>query len=76
MSQTLTQSEYLPIGKMAKMTGYSPDFLRKNIGILFFEGTHFFKKQNRSDWKVSSMIAWIENKNMSTQAKDILKMVS
>jgi len=67
---------YLKTNDMAKLVGYSKDYLLKYRGILFFEGTHFFTKDNRTNWKVSSIIAWIENKNMSDKAKNILDMVS
>jgi len=69
-------NEYLPISKMAEKIGYSIDYLKKNRGILFFEGTHFFSKPKRTDWKVEPMIAWIENKDVSQEAKEILELVS
>jgi hypothetical protein len=71
-----TESLYLQTRPMAKMIGYSKDYLLRNRGILFFEGTHYFTKPRRTDWKVSAMIAWIENKSISDQAKEILDLVS
>ena len=61
---------------MAALIGYSGDYLLQNREVLFFEGTHFFPKEKRIDWKVSKMIEWIENKNLSDKAKDILDLVS
>ncbi|UFH58861.1 hypothetical protein [Sulfurovum mangrovi] len=68
--------QYLKTNDMAKMIGYSKDYLLKHKGVFFFEGTHYFTKQKRTNWKVSSMIAWIENKNLSDKAKEILDLVS
>jgi len=67
---------YLKTNDMAKLIGYSKDYLLKYRGVFFFEGTHFFTKNNRTNWKVDSIIAWIENKNMSDKAKNILNLVS
>lgn len=67
---------YLSTNKMAKLIGYSSDYLLKNRDILFFEQVHYFPKDNRINWKVSKMIEWIENKNISPQAKIILDFVS
>ena len=73
-------SDYLPTPKMAEKIGYSSDFLFKNVGIIFQENIHFFTKDSgkkkRMDWKVSSMIGWVENKDISDKAKNILDMVS
>jgi len=67
---------YLKTNDMAKMIGYSKDYLLKNRGVLFFEGEHFFTKKGRTNWKVSRIVEWIENKTMSDKAKNILDMVS
>lgn len=67
---------YLKTKDMAALIGYSGDYLLQNREILFFEGTHYFPKEKRIDWKVSKMIEWIENKNLSDKAKDILDLVS
>ncbi len=61
---------------MAKILGYSNDFLLNNRGIIFFEGEHYFPQDKRINWKISAMQNWIENKSVSTQAQEILKMVS
>jgi hypothetical protein len=61
---------------MAKLIGYSGDYLLKNREVLFFETVHYFPKEKRIDWKVSKMIEWVENKNISTKAKAILDLVS
>jgi len=67
---------YLKTNDMAKMIGYSKDYLLKNRGVLFFENIHYFPKDKRTNWKVSTMIEWMENKNVSDKAKDILDLVS
>ena len=67
---------YLKTNDMAKLIGYSGDYLLKNRDIIFLQGTHFFPKNKRIDWKVSKMIEWVENENISTQAKEILDLVS
>lgn len=67
---------YLKTNDMAKLIGYSGDYLLKNREVLFFEGTHYFPKEKRIDWKVNPMVAWVENKNLSSKAKEILDMVS
>jgi len=67
---------YLKTNDMAKRIGYSRHYLLKNRDILFFEQIHYFPKEKRLDWKVDKMIEWIENKNLSTQAKNILDLVS
>jgi len=69
-------SEYMSTPKMAQFIGYSKDYLMKHREVLFFHGTHYFTRDKRINWKVSEMIAWIENKNMSKKAKEILDMVS
>lgn len=61
---------------MAKHLGYSSDFLLNNREVIFFEGEHYFTQNSRINWKVSKMTDWIENRNVSTQAQEILKMVS
>ena len=61
---------------MAKSLGYSADFLLKNRELIFFEGEHYFTKDKRINWKITAMIDWIENRNVSIQAQEILKMVS
>jgi hypothetical protein len=67
---------YLKTNDMAKLLGYSGDYLLRNRGILFFENVHYFPKEKRLDWKVDKMIEWVENKNISAQAKAILDLVS
>jgi len=71
-----TDSQYLQTRQMATLIGYSKDYLLRNRGILFFEGTHYFTKPRRTDWKVAAMIAWVENQTISDQAKAILNLVS
>jgi len=71
-----TDPLYLKTNDMAKRIGYSRDYLLKNRSILFFEDEHYFPKEKRIDWKVDKMIEWVENKNISSQAKDILDLVS
>jgi len=61
---------------MAKLIGYSGDYLLKNREILFFKGVHFFPKEKRIDWKVDKMIEWVEGNSLSDQAKNILDLVS
>ena len=67
---------YLKTNDMAKMIGYSGDYLLKNREVTFFQGIHYFPKEKRIDWKVDKMIEWVENKNISAQAKAILDLVS
>ena len=70
-------SHYLKTSDMALLIGYSSDYLLKNKEVLFFEDIHYFSKNKRTNWKVSMMIAWVENKNqISQKAKDILDVVS
>ena len=71
-----TDSLYLQTSQMARLIGYSKDYLLRNRGVLFFEGIHYFRKPRRTDWKVSAMIEWVENKTLSEQAKSILDLVS
>jgi hypothetical protein len=67
---------YLKTNDMAKMIGYSKDYLLKNRGVLFFENIHYFSKDKRINWKVSKILEWVENTNVSSKAKDILDLVS
>jgi len=67
---------YLKTNDMAKLIGYSGDYLLKNREVLFFQNVHYFPKEKRLDWKVDKLIEWVENKNLSTQAKAILDLVS
>jgi len=67
---------YLKTNAMAKLIGYSGDYLLKNREILFFKGVHFFPKEKRIDWKVDKMIEWVEGNSLSDQAKNILDLVS
>ncbi len=67
---------YMKTTAMAKRLGYSSDFLLNNRGIIFFEGEHYFPQGNRINWKLSAMTDWIENRSVSNQAQEILKMVS
>ena len=71
----MSESKYLKTNDMAKLIGYSGDYLLKNREIFFFEGIHYFPKDKRIDWKVSKMVEWIENKNLSDKAKAILDLV-
>jgi len=66
---------YLKTKDMAKLIGYSGDYLLKNREILFFKDIHFFPKEKRIDWKVDKMIQWVENQNLSDKAKEILDLV-
>ena len=67
---------YLKTNDMAKLIGYSGDYLLKNREILFFEGIHYFPKEKRLDWKVAKMIEWVEGNSISDKAKNILDLVS
>jgi len=67
---------YLKTNDMAKLIGYSGDYLLKNREILFFKGIHYFPKEKRLDWKVAKMIEWVEGNSISDQAKNILDLVS
>ncbi|MBA1421145.1 MAG: hypothetical protein FAF03_09945 [Epsilonproteobacteria bacterium] len=67
---------YLKTNDMAKLIGYSGDYLLKNREVLFFKGVHFFPKEKRIDWKVDKMIEWVEGNSISDKAKDILDLVS
>ena len=66
---------YLKTNDMAKLIGYSGDYLLKNREVIFMLGIHYFPKDKRIDWKVSKILEWIENKNISLQAKEILNLV-
>jgi len=68
--------KYLRTRDMARMLGYSSDYLLSNRGIEFQEGLHYFPKTKRIDWKVEKMIAWVENQNIGTHAQKILDMVT
>ena len=72
----MNKSLYLKTNDMAKLIGYSGDYLLKNREILFFKGIHFFPKEKRIDWKVDKMIEWVEGNSISDQAKNILDLVS
>ena len=67
---------YLKTNDMAKLIGYSRDYLLNHREILFFEEIHYFSKKKRINWKVSKMIEWVENEDLSDKAKEILDMVS
>jgi len=67
---------YLKTNDMAKLIGYSRDYLLKNREIIFFEGIHYFPKDKRLDWKVEKMIEWVEGNSLSDKAKNILNLVS
>jgi len=67
---------YMKTSHMAKSLGYSSDFLLNNRELIFFEDEHYFTKSRRIDWKIDVMIDWIENRKISTQALEILEMVS
>lgn len=66
---------YLKTNDMAKLIGYSGDYLLNNRNVIFFENIHYFPKSKRIDWKVSKMIEWVENQNLSDKAKNILDLV-
>ena len=66
---------YLKTKDMAKLIGYSSDYLLNNRDVIFFENIHYFSKSKRIDWKVSKMIEWVENQNLSDKAKNILDLV-
>ena len=70
------ENAYMKTTAMAKVLGYSPDFLLNNRGIIFFEGEHYFTQDRRINWKIIAMKNWIENKSISTQSEEILKLVS
>jgi len=70
------ENTYMKTTAMAKVLGYSSDFLLNNRDIIFFEGEHYFPQGNRINWKISAMTNWIENRTISNQAQEILKMVS
>ena len=70
------ENTYMKTTHIAKVLGYSSDFLLNNRGIIFFEGEHYFTKERRIDWKISKMQEWIENRSLSTQSEEILKLVS
>jgi hypothetical protein len=72
----ITESLYLGTAKMARLLGYSKDYLLRNRGVLFFEGIHYFPKERRTDWKVTAMIDWVENNRLSPQAQEVLDRVS
>ena len=71
-----TNALYLKTNDMAECIGYCGDYLLKNREILFFEQIHYFPKEKRINWKVSKMVEWVENQDISTQAKEILDLVS
>lgn len=70
------ENAYMKTTAMAKVLGYSSDFLLNNRGIIFFEGEHYFTQEKRINWKITTMTEWIENKTVSIQAQEILMMVS
>ena len=61
---------------MAKLIGYSGDFLLKNRNIIFYENIHYFTKESRINWKVSEVVAWVENRNTTQKAKEVLDLLS
>lgn len=67
---------YVKTKFMGELLGYSSDFLLNNREILFFEGEHYFTQNKRINWKISKMTDWIENRSISTQSEEILKLVS
>jgi len=69
--------KFLSTKKMAEYLGYHPDFLRKNMGILFFEGEHYFKPPGTRAlrWNVEKMQAWIMGKEVSQEAQSVLERV-
>jgi len=66
-------SQYLTTKKMAFYLGYSSDYLLNNRGLIFFEGVHYFPKDKRIDWKVSTMVSWVENQSINSQVQSILQ---
>lgn len=67
---------YAKTRQMAEILGYSSDFLLNNREIIFFEGEHYFTHNKRINWKIPVMMDWIENKSISIQSQEILRMVS
>jgi len=67
----------LKTGDMAKYLGLSPDFLKKNIGVTFFEGVHYFRPKgiNSYMWKVEEMQKWVMNQTITPKAKEVLKNI-
>ena len=72
----MIENMYVKTSHMAKILGYSSDFLLNNREIIFFEGEHYFTKDKRINWKITAMTNWIENRSISIQSQEILKMVS
>jgi len=72
----MIESMYVKTSVMAKLLGYSSDFLLNHRDIIFFEGEHYFTQDKRINWKITAMTAWIENRTVSNQAQEILEMVS
>jgi len=70
------KNAYMKTTAMANILGYSSDFLLNNREIIFFEGEHYFTQNKRINWKISKMTDWIENRSISTQSEEILKLVS
>ncbi len=70
-------ANFLSTKKMAEYLGYHPDFLRKNMGILFFEGEHYFRPPGTKTlrWNVAKMTEWITSKNLSSASKQILNKI-
>ena len=76
MSSKKEMPLYLKTNDMAKLIGYSGDYLLKNREIIFMQGVHYFPKNKRIDWKVTKVLEWVENQNLSDKAKDIIDLVS
>ncbi len=69
--------KFLSTKKMAVYLGYHPDFLRKNMGLLFFEGEHYFKPPGTRTlrWNVDKMTAWVMGQRISHEAKCVIDKI-
>jgi len=69
--------KFLSTKKMAEYLGYHPDFLRKNMGVLFFEREHYFKPPGTRAlrWNVEKMTAWVTAKNLSETSQQVLNKI-
>ena len=67
----------LPTSKMAAYLGISKDFLLKNRGKLFIEGTHYNKPVglNKIMWVVFKMEEWMLNKSIPGKYLKILENI-
>jgi len=67
----------LPTSKMAAYLGVSKDFLQKNKGSIFQQGTHYNRPigSNRDMWIVSKMEEWTLGQQISNDAAKVLDAV-